>query len=157
MEQMPKLQITQSLWNELYCQLEIRGKGQTESGAFLLGKQGQPLVEEVLYYDDLEPGCLDSGAIHITFKAFIALSDYCILKAYEVKADIHTHPWNITRQSDIDEENPMIKIKGHLALIVPYLALPERCDMNNLGIHEFQGNGFNWKSYQFKDRVVEIV
>lgn len=157
MVQTVKLKIPQHIWDELYRQLGERGKGQTESGAFLLGKSGELVVEDILYYDDLEPGCLDSGAIHLTFKAFIRLSNYCQLKGYEVKADVHTHPGEYTQQSWIDEENPMIKIKGHMALIVPNFALPKQCDMDNLGIHEFMGDGFNWKSYHYKDRIIEVI
>jgi hypothetical protein len=42
----------------MYKELGRRGNGETESGAFLLGKAVHPAVETVLYYDDLEPGCL---------------------------------------------------------------------------------------------------
>lgn len=153
---MPKLIIEMSFWDELYEQLGRRGNDETESGAFLLGKEGTPDITDVLYYDDLEPGCLDSGGVHITNRAFIRLSDYCLDKALVVKADIHTHPGRLTGQSFIDRENPMIKVKGHIGLIVPFFAWPRKCDMNLLGIHEFLGQGFKWKSYKYSDGLLVI-
>lgn len=157
MEKLAKITLSKKVWNELYVQLRNRGMKVRESGAFLLGREDCEAVTDLLYYDDLEPHALDSGAIHITAKAFIALADYCLANQLTVKADIHTHPGRITRQSSIDEANPMIKIKGHLALIVPLYAMPRRCNLKLLGIFEFLGNGYNWRSYQYKDGIVKIL
>jgi hypothetical protein len=152
-----KLRISRKLWEKLYSELGSRGKGETESGAFLLGSERSNEITDVLYYDDLEPGCLDTGGIHLTNRAFIRLSDYCYEKALSVKADIHTHPGRITSQSFIDEENPMIKVKGHIGIIVPFFALPPKCDFKKLGIHEYLGNGFQWRSFKYRDDVFLIT
>lgn len=157
MEKLPKLIFTKQFWDELYIQLRTRGMGIRESGAFLLGPENDTAITDVLYYDDLEPNALDSGAIHLTAKAFITLADYCLAHKLTVKADIHTHPRKWTQQSNIDIENPMIKIKGHLALIVPSYAMPRKCNMNLLGIHQFLGGGYNWKSYHYKEGIIKIT
>lgn len=157
MDQEVKLIWKKDFWGQLYRQLRVRGKGETESGAFLLGQNGSKQVTDILYYDDLEDGCLDSGAIHLTYRAFMRLTDYCQKKQLTVKADIHTHPAGITSQSKIDRENPLIKIKGHMALIVPHYAIPAKCDMNNLGIYEFLGNGYHWKTYHFREGVIKVI
>ncbi|MEP2670493.1 MAG: hypothetical protein ABJH04_15935 [Cyclobacteriaceae bacterium] len=151
-----KIRITKELWGKLYSELRDRGNGETESGAFLLGNESSNEIIDVLYYDDLEPGCLDSGAIHLTNRTFIRLTNYCHENSLSVKADIHTHPGRFTSQSFIDEENPMIKVKGHIGIIVPFFALPSNCDFKKLGIHEFLGNGFRWKSYKYSDRVFVV-
>lgn len=157
MEKSARISMSKKVWGELYTQLRNRGMGIRESGAFLLGQDDSTEITDVLYYDSLEPNALNSGAIHITAKAFIALADYCLTHHLTVKADIHTHPGKITRQSGIDETNPMIKIKGHIALIVPSYAMPKKCNLKLLGIHEFLGDGYNWRSYQYKDGIVKIM
>jgi proteasome lid subunit RPN8/RPN11 len=157
MDQEVKLIMKQCLWDEVYNQLKARGKGETESGAFLLGPTGDAHITAVAYYDDLEAGCLDSGSVHLTFLAFMGLTDICRVKQLTVKADVHTHPSSIIRLSGVDRKNPLIKIKGHIALIVPYYALPPVCDLDMLGIHEFLGGGFNWKTHEYNDGILKIV
>ncbi|MBS1682166.1 MAG: hypothetical protein JST48_10665 [Bacteroidetes bacterium] len=152
-----KIILKKSLWEALYAELGKRGKGETESGAFLLSAENSMEIVEFVCYDDLEPGCLDSGGIHLTAKGFIKLWDYCFENKLEVRADIHTHPGRSTRQSYIDKDNPMIKIKGHIGIIVPHLALPPQCEMNALGIHEFMGNGFVWKEWKFGDGIIKVI
>ena len=157
MEQTAKISFDKKFWDEMYKQLRLRGQGVRESGAFLLGPEENNSITQALYYDDLEPESLDTGAIHITYKSFIALADYCLLNKLTVKADTHTHPGIVTQQSDIDMENPMIKIAGHMALIIPSFALPKKCNLNMLGIHEFIGGGYNWRSYHFKQGIIKII
>jgi hypothetical protein len=147
-----KLVMTEAFWDELYIQLRLRGNGETESGAFLLSKEGSNEIVAALYYDELEPGSLDTGGVHLTQRAFIRLSDYCVDNGLVVRADVHTHPYGSVRQSGIDEENPMVKIKGHVALIVPHFAQPTVCDFNSLGTYEYQGNRFRWTSHHFTEK-----
>lgn len=62
----------------------------------------------------------------------------CERRNTSVVADIHTHPGWSFRQSQIDQDNPMIPERGHLALIVPNFA--DRDYMpGDIGIHEYQG------------------
>jgi hypothetical protein len=152
-----KLILERDLWNSLYQELCRRGHGKTESGAFLLSRQESCEIIDILYYDDLEPGCLDKGYVHLTSKAFKKVWDYCSEKNLKVRADIHTHPGSVTSQSTIDKENPMIKIKGHIGLIVPDYAQRPKMDFGDLGIHEFLGNGFNWKRWGFSSGVLSIL
>ena len=156
MESRVSLIIKESFWNQVYIELGKRGQGETESGAFLLAKEDSNEIVDVLYYDDLEPGCLDSGAIHLTNKAFIRLADYCVEKRLTVVADIHTHPGGITMQSRIDKENPMIKIRGHIGIILPYFARKPECGLERIGLHEFLGNGFRWRSYKYSEGILTI-
>lgn len=144
-------------WDTLYSELGRRGNNKTESGAFLLGSENSAEITACLYYDDLEPGCLDAGYVHITSKAFIQLWDYCHEHQLHVKADIHTHPGFSTAQSSIDLENPMIKVPGHFGLIVPHFAIPPVCDLDNLGVHEFLGKGFKWKRWKYADNIFQII
>lgn len=152
-----KLTIKKDFWDNLYKELGKRGNGETESGAFLLSRIGSCEIINCLYYDDIEPGCLDKGYVHLTSRGFKKVWDFCREKELTVTADIHTHPGSITRQSNIDKENPMIKIKGHMALIVPNFAQRSDMDFTELGIHEFLGNGFNWKQWGFSSGVLSIL
>ncbi len=61
-----------------------------------------------------------------------------------VVADVHTHPFG-PGQSRADRTNPMVALKGHIALIVPRFAKgnPRPRD---LGLYVYQGN-HQWTSY----------
>lgn len=63
----------------------------------------------------------------------------CRRLGVKVVADIHTHPSGYA-QSKLDQLNPMIPEKGHLALIIPNFAkrlyLP-----GEIGIYEFTDQG----------------
>lgn len=58
----PRLKISKDQWRALITSLAARGEGVRESGAFLLSDTIQ--LEEFMFYDDLDPNCLDSGYIH---------------------------------------------------------------------------------------------
>jgi proteasome lid subunit RPN8/RPN11 len=152
-----KLTIKKDFWDNLYNELGRRGNGETESGAFLLSRKGACEIIDCLYYDDIEPGSLDKGYVHLTSLGFRKVWDYCREKDLMVNADIHTHPGSITNQSTIDKENPMIKIAGHIALILPNFAQRPDIDFKEIGIHEFLGNGFNWKRWDFSSGVFSIL
>lgn len=142
----PRLVIAAKLWDELIVELGRRGEGRRESGAFLLGpREGDSrLITDVVYLDDLDPGCLTGG---ITFdgRFYGRLWDLCHTRRLTVRADVHTHPGRSVRQSSIDRDNPMVSRPGHLALIVPRLATqPVRAE--EVGVHEFLGAD-GWRSY----------
>lgn len=114
--------------------------GQRESGGFLLGcQEGQfRSIKMFLPYDDIDPGCLRGNIIFDGSKMDIVWR-VCRNHGLKVVADVHTHPGSYG-QSVMDQSNPMIPEKGHLALIIPNFAkrlyLP-----GEMGIYEFVGRG----------------
>jgi len=111
------------LWLDTLALLRERGRGDRESGGFLLGRRidGVRVIEFFLPYDDVDPSALRG----------IILFDGSKI------ADVHTHPGGFG-QSQTDRDNPMIPEIGHVALIVPNFAdgayLP-----GDIGIYEYRG------------------
>jgi proteasome lid subunit RPN8/RPN11 len=135
-----------SLWQAAMAELCRRGAGRRESGAFLLGLRGEEhrRVVQFIFYDDLDPHCLDSGIVMLDGRAYVRLWDICREKSLRVVADAHTHPGR-ARQSETDQENPMIAQQGHIALLIPNLARhPVR--MDQIGVYEYLGNQ-QWQDY----------
>ena len=131
-------------WLKLIRGLRKRGGNRRESGAFLLGRKDNDKVTKVIYYDELEPDVSSSGIIVFSQVGHIEL--FSLLKELdlEVKADIHTHPGQNTQQSASDQRHPMIRLKGHIAMIAPNFAqkkflLPRECSA-----YLYQGS-FSWK------------
>lgn len=139
-----------SLWNMGLIELNRRGMGSRESGAFLLGRceNGKCHVTQIIYYDDLDPHCLDTGIIVFDGSYFRDLWRICRETGMDVLADVHTHPGRPI-QSGLDRDNPMIGTKGHIAIIVPNLAT-KPVKANQLGVYEYQGN-HTWKPYLGQD------
>jgi proteasome lid subunit RPN8/RPN11 len=114
------------LWRRLLASLRERGRhGRRESGAFLLGRRrdGRARITEFVLYDDLDPHCLDTGIVRFDGSYFGDLWRICKERDLKVVADVHTHPAG-SQQSDSDRDHPMITSAGHIALIVPYFAVP---------------------------------
>ena len=134
------LQIRRRAWRHLLTELAARGRGNQESGAFLLGhRRGRrPRVTRVVYFDDLEPGSLN-GAVHLTHIAYTRLWELCRQIGIEVLGDVHTHPGSIVSQSHIDQDNPLIAQVGHVALIVPHYA-QGTIAISDVGVYEYQGD-----------------
>ena len=134
------------LWQKGLAELKWRGMGRRESGAFLLGRQEgeKRRITKIVYYDDLDPHCLDSGIIVFDGSYFRDLWRICRNADLDVLADIHTHPGRPI-QSDTDEQNPMIGTAGHIAIIVPNMAI-RSVKPHQLGVYEYQGN-HTWQSY----------
>lgn len=138
-----RLACPERLWHAAIVELRRRGSGQRESGAFLLGERAprggidRRRVREFVYYDDLDPHCLDKGIVVFDGAGFSPLWKLCRQKGLEVVADVHTHPAG-ARQSDADRRHPMIATPGHFALIVPDFAarVPTSSD---LGLYEYRG------------------
>jgi hypothetical protein len=88
-------------------------------------------------YDDLDPQALSQGFVHLGSQCFTELWKLCEVRRCTVVADIHTHPFG-SRQSPSDRSNPMIALKGHIAIIAPrYAAPPVR--VSELGIYRYLG------------------
>ena len=128
------------LWMRLFYQLRRRGRGQRESGAFLLSALGSRRITKFICYDDLDPTALDSGIIVFHGAGFVPLWDFCRREQMTVVADIHTHGDYWTGQSDADRTHPMIGQKGHLSLIAPHFARRNRFSLKGVGIYEYVGN-----------------
>lgn len=141
-----KLSMAPAIWKRLVAELERRGDGVRESGAFLLGAihHGRREALDFVPYDELEPGCLDRGYINFTSTGYQKLWGILKEKKMQVVADIHTHPGG-AGQSEIDQANPMMPSVGHLALILPHYAKgePEPADA---GLYIFLGN-HRWKAF----------
>jgi hypothetical protein len=144
----PQHEISMSLpiWESLVAELERRGNGVRESGAFLLGgiRRGRREVVSFVLYDDLEPGCLDTGAINFTSTGYRKLWKHLKETNLQVIADIHTHP-RAAIQSGIDRANPMMPNAGHLAFILPNYATGEPTPAE-AAIYQFLGSQ-QWKAY----------
>lgn len=132
------------LWFRLIFGLKKRGGGERESGGFLLSKPGKRKVVRIVFYDQFDKTVSDSGIIQ--FKGASSFFEFLEKEKLEVLADIHTHPTRSTQQSDSDRKHPMIRLKGHIAIIAPNYAgksflLPEECSF-----YEYQG-GFDWRKF----------
>ncbi len=140
----PRIRIRRADWRELNAQLAARGGGRRESGAFLLGRRRgrRPLVTHIVYFDDLEPESLN-GAVHLTMTAYSRLWAMCRDHGVEVLADVHTHPGRYIQQSEIDQDNPLIAQRGHVAIIIGHYA-QKHAELRDVGMYEYQGDdGWN--------------
>lgn len=145
------LRISMWLWIRLVRELRRRGRGERESGAFLLSKQGSRRITKFICYDDLDPTVLDTGIIVFHGAGFVPLWDYCRSEEMMVVADVHTHGDEWTGQSDADRTHPMIGQKGHVSLIAPHFARRNRLSLRGVGIYEYAGN------HSWDDRATGMV
>lgn len=126
-------------------ELGRRGRGERESGAFLLGRVDgdDRTITDVAYYDDLAPGSLN-GVICFPPEGYTALWALCRERGLKVLGDIHTHGGPDVRQSKTDRTNPMIAQRGHVALIAPRLA-EGHVRRHEVGLHAYLGD-HQWRS-----------
>jgi proteasome lid subunit RPN8/RPN11 len=125
------------------AELQARGAGAHESGAFLLGCRagGRREASEIVFYDELDPDAYATGVCVLQAAAFSKLWALCREKSLTVVADVHTHPARAF-QSASDRTNPMVAREGHVAIIIPdFAAPPVRVD--EIGIFEYRG-GHRW-------------
>ena len=157
------LTMDKSLFTQLVGELGRRGRGERETGAFLLARAGHPRdgsrrppVVAVAYYDDLDPGCL-TGDITFTADGYTALAALCRRDGLQVVGDIHTHPQSNVRQSPTDAAHPMRALPGHIALIAPRYARGVTSPAD-LGVHLLQAGG-QWQSAYGRDaaRIVRLT
>lgn len=136
----PKIRIRRRDWRELNAQLATRGRGHRESGAFLLGpaRGRRPRITHFGYFDDLEPDSLN-GAVHLTMTAYSNLWAMCRDHQVEVLADVHTHPGGYIEQSHIDQDNPLVAQRGHVAVIIGHYA-QQQARLRDVGMYEYQGD-----------------
>lgn len=124
----------------------MRGRGERESGAFLLARKGDKRrrVHEVIYLDDLDPDCLQGG-ISMRGSAYTHLWALCRRRSLVVIADVHTHPGKYVAQSVLDKSNPLVARPGHLALIVPNFAAGD-VKPKHIGVHQYLGD-HHWAAH----------
>jgi hypothetical protein len=134
-----KLRFGRRQWRGMVAELGRRGGGHSEAGAFLLGdRDGDGTrVRQVVYLDELDPHCLQ-GSIRFEGRAYSRLWEICERERCTVLADVHTHPSPWVGQSPTDMENPMVALSGHLALILPDLAM-HPVKPAEVGLHEYRG------------------
>jgi proteasome lid subunit RPN8/RPN11 len=145
------------LWREVIVQLRRRGAGKGESGAFLLGLQRGTSARVMTYicYDDLDPHAYQSGAIAFHAAGYAALWQYCREKKLQVLADVHTHPGKGIWQSPMDQQNPMVPVVGHTAIIVPNFARTPWWSLKTVAVYEYLGN-FTWRTHGVSEKPRRI-
>jgi proteasome lid subunit RPN8/RPN11 len=138
----------------MVAELGRRGRGERESGAFLLGDRDgdRRTVSRVVYFDDLDPDCL-TGAISFNGLAYSGLWDICDVEAKVVVGDVHTHPGRDVRQSSIDAANPMLAQEGQVALIVPDYA-SHAVVAKEVAVHRYDGEG--WETWTTKEAAQRL-
>lgn len=147
------ISISRILWFRLLSDLDKRGGRKRESGAFLLAKPGSRKVSDYVIYDDLSPGCFDSGYIVFSGSGYVKLSKICEASGYTVIADVHTHPSTWTGQSKADMDHPMVPQEGHIALIVPSFAKRNRFNLKGVGSYIYLGRD-KWSRIE---RAIELT
>jgi proteasome lid subunit RPN8/RPN11 len=127
------------MWSHILGELARRGEGCHEAGVFLLGAErgGRREVQDVVFYDDLDPEAYATGVCVLHGDAFANLWATCRKKKMTVVADAHTHPGEAF-QSSSDKANPMVARPGHIAIIIPdYARQPIK--PRQLRIYEYCG------------------
>jgi proteasome lid subunit RPN8/RPN11 len=141
-----ELSCSSNIWDTGIAELRRRTEGWHESGAFLLGKEeaNGRRVSRFVYYDDLDPRCLETGIVVFDGSGYGPLWDLCRETGMTVVADVHVHPAG-AGQSDLDRQNPMIANRGHIALIVPEFAA-KAFRARELGIYKYIGS-YKWQYF----------
>ena len=148
MSEAASINISIWLWKRVIADLRRRSGRKRESGAFLLGRKGAPAPRIVSYicYDDIDPGAYKAGAIAFHARGYAALWQNCRERNLNVLADVHSHPGPDVRQSQIDQQNPMVPVAGHMAIIVPNFAQAPWWSLTAAGVYEYLGN-FQWQTH----------
>ena len=132
------LMCRKDLWRKTLHELRVRGEGRRESGGFLLGvRQGeQRTIRMFVPYDEIDPASL-RGMILFDGSKIDQLWNICKKTGLQVVADVHTHPAGYG-QSSVDQANPMLPERGHIALIVPNYA-GGNYGPGRIGIYQYFG------------------
>lgn len=136
----PTLVLPLLLWWRLIRELRRRGRGRTESGAFILGHRAGQIARarSLVFYDDIDPDALKTGIVRLSGHAMNSVWETCARDGLEVLADVHTHPAG-SGQSGSDRNYPMVATRGHIALIVPNLARSV-IDLGGVGQYRYEGS-----------------
>lgn len=135
----PELVCRRDIWNAGVAELRRRTYGRREAGAFLLGRRGKRReIEQLVFYDDIDPEALATGIVEIDGRRLGALWTHCRATGLSVVADVHVHPYG-HGQSKSDQENPIIAEVGHIAVILPDFAAGATRP-GGIGVHQYLGN-----------------
>ena len=120
-----RLSCPSGLWLHVLKELERRGKRRHEAGVFLLGwsAMGGEKCTTWFFTTTWDTRAYDSGVCILDGTAFAKLWALCRSRALTVVADVHTHGGRAF-QSEADRTNPMVARPGHIAMIIPYFAIP---------------------------------
>ena len=135
------------LWRQIVGEIERRGGHKTEAGAFLLGREapGPARIENVVFYDDLDPNAYSSGACILHSDAFAKLWAVCRAHQLTVLADVHSHPGVGFKVTKTAHQPYVVARTGHVAIILPdYARWP--VNQRRFGIYEYRG------SHEWADR-----
>jgi hypothetical protein len=144
----PELLCNAKTWNAGIDELHRRSGGVRESGAFLLGhKEKRRVIEEFVFYDDVDPNSLSTGIVIIDGRRLGCLWKRCRETGRRVVADLHLHPAGFG-QSESDMQNPIIAEVGHVAMIIPDFAARAR-EPGGIGIYEYCG-ARSWKDRSYE-------
>jgi proteasome lid subunit RPN8/RPN11 len=141
---MQKFTISFAQWSKLILGLRKRSRGIRESGAFLLTKPESGRIDRIVFYDQFDKAVSDTGIIQ--FKGGYDFYIYLENNALQVFADIHTHPTEATNQSWSDRNHPMIRNKGHIAIIAPEYADNIFLTLNDCSFYRYKGE-FKWEKF----------
>lgn len=147
----PKLVCKADLWTQVLRELRNRGGGVREAGGFLLGRReasGLRRITHFVAYDEVDPLAL-RGIIVFDGSKMDRVWARCANLGLEVVADLHTHPGGYG-QSSIDQANPMLPERGHMALIIPNFA-DRDYGPGQIGIYEYEGRGA-WRNHSTAGR-----
>lgn len=150
-----RLTISRRAWRRLVRELVARGRGERESGAFLLARTDRSprRIAAVVFFDDIDPDALN-GAIAIRGASFSRLWEICSARDMRVVGDVHTHPSGWVDQSAIDAANPMVATRGHVAVILPRFA-QRATRPRDAGVHIYEGD-HKWAS-AFGDEAAALI
>lgn len=144
----PEILCSRQIWQAGTKELRRRTNGRHESGAFLLGRKGKPhIIEEFIFYDDIDPHALDTGMVIIDGRRLGKLWSMCRETGREVIADVHVHPGSFG-QSESDRANPVMAEVGHVAIILPYFAGGSN-QPGKIGVHQYLGRR-QWNDRSFE-------
>ncbi len=156
----PLLEAPAQVWVDLIAHLRAQGAGVRESGAFLLGhkSEGRRVATCFLPYEQLQADALHDDYVALSATSFSKLWELCRSNGVAVVADVHTHRFG-PGQSRSDRANPMVALKGHVALIVPRFAQGTVC-LQDLGLYIYEGE-HKWTSFLGSDvgrlmRLIEV-
>lgn len=107
-------------------------------------------------YDELDESALDSGIVMVHAVGFVRLWEICQRKDLRVLADVHTHPTEWIEQSESDRTHPMVAQPGHIALILPNYAKPNRKRLAGAAVYEYLGD-HNWKCWPTKSAPIKTT
>ncbi len=141
---MEAIEISLYHWYKLLTGLKLRAKGIQESGAFLLSNRNSKDVKSIAFYDTFDPTVSDSGIIQ--FEGGVKFYEFLAENNLEVLADIHTHPGKNTQQSVLDKTNPMIRLKGHIAIIAPDYCKSVFIKPRDCSVYKYLGE-FKWHKF----------